>query len=90
MFWVWLRAVIGAIGVATGLMATLVAGAAVEGARPPLEGRAPGHSDLVPAIEAAFERESYRPGERANLVIKHHSRNLTMQVFDPGPSVSRP
>ena len=36
-------------------------------------------------MEAAFERESYRPGGRANLVIKHHSRNLTMQVFESGP-----
>ena len=85
MFWGMAARMIGAIGVAIGLMATLVAGAAVEGARPPLEGRAPGHSDLVPAIEAAFERESYRPGERANLVIKHRSRNLTMQVFESGP-----
>ena len=50
-----------------------------------LEGIAPGDTKLVPAVEAAFERESYRPGQRARLVIHHRSRALTMQVFESGP-----
>ena len=40
---------------------------------------------VVPAIEAAFELESYRPGERATLVIENSTKHLTMQVFRSGP-----
>ena len=85
MYWRMAARTIGALAVASGLAATLVAGGAVTGTGRPLEGRAPGHTALVPSVAAAFGRESYRPGERARLVIKHHSRNLTMQVFESGP-----
>jgi hypothetical protein len=42
---------------------------------------------LVPAVEAAFTRESYRPGRRARLVVRDRSRTLTVQVFEAGPEL---
>ena len=50
-----------------------------------LEGIAPGNTRLVYAVQAAFERESYRPSQRARLVIRHHSRAVTVQIFESGP-----
>lgn len=52
---------------------------ALEGADPEPAGRA------VPAIEAAFELEGYRPGDRATLAIENPTRNLTIQIFRAGP-----
>jgi N,N-dimethylformamidase beta subunit-like, C-terminal len=52
---------------------------ALEGADPEPAGR------VVPAIEAAFELESYRPGERARLVIENPTRRLILQVLRSGP-----
>lgn len=52
---------------------------ALEGADPEPAGRA------VPAIEAAFQLEGYRPGERASLTIENPTRNLTVQIFRAGP-----
>jgi hypothetical protein len=51
------------------------------------EGRAPGDTRLVPAVEAAFQRESYRPGRRARLVIHDRSRRLTIQILEAGPEI---
>jgi len=51
------------------------------------EGRAPGDTGLVPAVEAAFQRESYRPGRTARLMIHDHSRQLTIQILDAGPEI---
>jgi N,N-dimethylformamidase beta subunit-like protein len=84
MYWWMITRIIGAIGVAVG-GATLVAGSAATGSVQRLEGKAPGETKLVPAVQAAFERESYRPDEHATLVIRHRSRALTMQVFRSGP-----
>ena len=51
------------------------------------EGRAPGDTRLVPAVEAAFQHESYRPGRRARLVIHDRSRHLTIQILEAGPEI---
>ncbi len=42
---------------------------------------------LVPAVEAAFRRESYRPGQRARLVVTDKSRSLTVQILETGPEL---
>ena len=42
---------------------------------------------LVPAVEAAFRRESYRPGQRARLIVTDSSRTLLVQVFEAGPEI---
>jgi hypothetical protein len=49
------------------------------------EGRAPTRAELVPAVEAAFPRESYAPGDTANLVIYNRARGLRLQLFHSGP-----
>ena len=80
---------VGALGIGTGLACLALGGSAVRPAGPAesleLEGIEPGDTKLVPAVQAAFELESYRPGERARLVIRHRSKALTMQVFESGP-----
>ena len=80
---------VGALGIVTGLACLALGGSAVRPAGPAesleLEGIEPGDTKLVPAVQAAFELESYRPGERARLVIRHRSKALTMQVFESGP-----
>jgi len=76
---------IGALGIVTGLACLTLPGGSETVTDVALEGRAPGDTALVPAVEAAFERESYRPGERARLVLRHHSRALTVQFFESGP-----
>ena len=38
----------------------------------------------VPAVEAYFLRESYRPGSRATLVVTTNVRAVTVQVFRTG------
>jgi hypothetical protein len=50
-----------------------------------LDGRAPATAKVVPAVEASFRRESYRPGERARLVVMDPSPRLRMQIFRSGP-----
>src|SRR5262249_30759813 len=52
-----------------------------------LEGRAPGDTRLVPAVEAAFRHESYRSGARARLIVKDRSRLLRLQIFEAGPEI---
>ncbi len=42
---------------------------------------------LVPAVEAAFRRESYRPGQRARLVVTDRSRSLSVQILEVGPEL---
>jgi hypothetical protein len=42
-----------------------------------------------PAIEAAFPRESYRPGAPARLHIYSHARGVTLQVFQAGTETGR-
>jgi hypothetical protein len=52
---------------------------ALEGADPEPAGR------VVPTIEAAFELEGYRPGQRATLTIENPTRDLRLQIFRAGP-----
>jgi len=49
------------------------------------EGRAPTPAELVRSVEAAFPRESYAPGEAAELVISNKAAGLRLQVFHSGP-----
>ena len=53
--------------------------------KPALEGRAPTPTELLPAVEAAFARESYAPQSSANLVISNKARGLKLQIFHSGP-----
>src|SRR5688572_495522 len=75
--------------VATALLVTLplVVGPARTSTTAAPEGRAPGDTRLVPAVEAAFGQESYRPGRRARLVVRDRSRHLTIQIFEAGPEI---
>src|SRR5262249_46193556 len=50
-----------------------------------LEGRAPTAEELRPAVEAAFQSESYRPGTVASLKLFNRARNVTVQLFQSGP-----
>ena len=50
-----------------------------------LEGRVPTAIELVPSVEAAFRRESYRPGETAMLVVRHETTRIRLQLFRVGP-----
>ena len=49
------------------------------------EGRDPTQVELRPAVEAAFRRESYAPGDRASLVVWNRARGLMLQIFRSGP-----
>jgi hypothetical protein len=49
------------------------------------EGRAPTPAELVPAVEAAFTRESYAPGATARLIVVNRARGLRLQIFQSGP-----
>jgi hypothetical protein len=71
------------VAVAIALASALLTAASSD---PALEGRATaGGGSRVSAVEAAFGQESYRPGERARLVIRDRSLRLTIQVFQSGP-----
>jgi hypothetical protein len=69
-----------------GAAATLLVGAApLARTEPAPEGRAPTPVELLPSVEAAFQRESYAPGDTATLVISNRARGLRQQVFRSGP-----
>ena len=53
-------------------------------ARSTPDGRAPTTAELTPAVEAAFPRESYAPGEKARLVISNRAASITVRVFSSG------
>jgi hypothetical protein len=71
--------------VATGVAAaSLGAATTLPDAETP-EGRDPTPTELLPAFEAAFPRESYAPGQRASLVIWNRARGVRLQIFRSGP-----
>jgi N,N-dimethylformamidase beta subunit-like, C-terminal len=72
-------------GILAGVICVGVAGSGSLVTNQPLEGYDVGATKLVPAVQAAFVQESYRPGQRARLVVRHHSPRLTMQVLEAGP-----
>ena len=76
---------IGGLAVAAGVAGVVLTGASVTSPRQELEGAEQLGTRLVPAVEASFERESYRPRERARLVVVDRTRRLTLQVFRSGP-----
>ena len=79
------RSVIG-LTLAAGSAAALLVGAPASPHREPVpEGRAPTPTELLPAVEAAFPRESYAQGSTAKLVISNKARGLKLQVFHAGP-----
>src|SRR6185503_6946352 len=71
------------LAAALGVALTAASGSS---ASPP-DGHARTDTRLVPAVEAAFPRESYRPGQRARLVVRDSSRTLTVQVLEVGPEI---
>ena len=48
------------------------------------EGRAPTPTELLPAVEAAFPRESYAPASTAKLVISNKAHGLRLQIIHSG------
>jgi hypothetical protein len=79
------RSVLG-ITVATGSAVALLLGAPSSpshGQTP--EGRAPTPTELLPAVVAAFARESYAPETTATLVVSNKALGLKLQVFHSGP-----
>jgi hypothetical protein len=50
-----------------------------------LEGRAPTAEELRPSVEAAFQAESYRPGDLAALSFFNSAPTVTVQMFHSGP-----
>jgi hypothetical protein len=54
-----------------------------------LEGRAPTAEELQPSVEAAFQAESYRPGDVATLAFFNSARGVVLQVFHTGPEHAR-
>jgi N,N-dimethylformamidase beta subunit-like, C-terminal len=63
------------------------AAAALGGTDDAPDGHVRTDTSLVPAVEAAFRRESYRPGQRARLIVTDRSRRLTVQVLQAGPEL---
>ena len=51
------------------------------------DGRARNDTRLVPAVEAAFQMESYRPRRRARLIARERARTLTIQILEAGPEL---
>jgi hypothetical protein len=72
---------LGAAAVAALLVATSGRGPN----EPVPEGRSPTPTELLPAVEAAFPRESYAPGETAPLVVFNRARGLRLRIFRSGP-----
>lgn len=76
--------------VVAGALASVLATSLGSSARTPidiaLEGRDPEPAGrVVPSIEASFEFEGYRPGQRARLTITNPTRKLTIQILRSGP-----
>ncbi len=65
--------------------APICASGASEQEEEELEGRAPTAIELEPSVEAAFQRESYAPGETATLVVRRETKPIRMRLFRVGP-----
>jgi hypothetical protein len=76
------RSAIGTLFVA-GASAYLMAAPASPDQTP--DGRAPTRAELTPSVEAAFERESYAPGDLARLVISNKATGVTLRIYRSGP-----
>ena len=50
-----------------------------------LEGRVPTAEELRPSVEAAFQAESYKPGDAATLAFFNDAKGVTVQMFHTGP-----
>ncbi len=71
--------------VATGVAAASLGAATTLSDAGTPEGRDPTATELLPAVEAAFPRESYAPGQRASLAISNRARGLKLRIFRSGP-----
>jgi hypothetical protein len=69
----------GILAIPLGGVARTQTDVVLEGSDPEPAGR------VVPAIEAAFELESYRPGQRARLTIENATPGLTVRLLRAGP-----
>ncbi len=49
------------------------------------EGRAPTNQELEPAVQAAFPRQSYAPGDAASVVFFNTAGGVTLRIFQSGP-----
>src|SRR5437868_15154927 len=69
------------------LSASLLPASGAPSMRPPageqdeIEGRAPTPEELRPSVEAAFLRESYRPGSIASLRMFNRASGIELQLF---------
>ena len=50
-----------------------------------LEGRVPTAEELRPSVEAAFQAESYKPGDVATLAFFNRASGVKLRVFQTGP-----
>jgi hypothetical protein len=50
-----------------------------------LEGRVPTAEELRPSVEAAFQAESYKPGDVATLSFFNDATGVKLQIFHSGP-----
>jgi hypothetical protein len=74
--------------VAAGLLAAAAVTLASRSPEGGLEGSASAGGSRVPGVEAAFRSESYRPRERARLVIRDRSSRLSVRIFRAGPETT--
>src|SRR5262245_36451589 len=79
-------------GVLLGLLVLCLSAAAphaVLGEDEEHEGRAPTPIELTPGVEASFPRQSYAPGEVADLKLFNKAQGLRLQIFHSGPEHHR-
>ena len=65
--------------------APICASGASEQEEEELEGRAPTAIELEPSVEAAFQRESYAPGETATLVVRRETKPIRIEALPRRP-----
>ena len=71
------------------LLALIVVGCNSQTTEHVLNGRAPADAGKTPSVQAAFDRESYAPGNRAVLRIFNRARSVRLQILQSGPEFVR-
>ena len=69
------------------LLALIVVGCNSQTTEHVLDGRAPTDTGKTPSVQAAFERESYAPGNQAILRIFNRARSVRLQILQSGPEL---
>jgi hypothetical protein len=81
-----LRSLCPALGAGLLAVALIVTLQAPPGIDPELlEGRVPSVEELSPSVEAAFQAESYKPGDVATLAFFNRATGVKLQIFRSGP-----